>query len=43
MGVLAVALGVGFVLSAGVSFFLSRRLGLFDNTPAATDRDRGTA
>jgi hypothetical protein len=33
MGTLAVALGVGFVMSAGVSYVLSRRLGLFD--PAA--------
>ena len=30
VGVLAVALGVGFVLSAGVSYLLSRRLGLLE-------------
>jgi hypothetical protein len=30
MGVLAVAVGLGFLLSAGVSFFLSKRLGLFE-------------
>ena len=41
MGVLAVALGVGFVLSAVVSYVLSRRLGLFDNSAAAGDKERG--
>ncbi len=32
LGVLALALGIGFVLSAGVSYALSRRLGLFDSS-----------
>ena len=36
MGVLGMAIGAGFLISALVSFFLSRRLGLFPNdTPAA--------
>jgi hypothetical protein len=33
LGILAVALGVGFAVSAGVSFLLSHRLGLLDPTP----------
>lgn len=37
LGILAVALGVGFVVSAAVSFFLSRRLGLIE-APAASSR-----
>lgn len=35
MGVLAVAIGIGFLVSALVSYFLSKRLGLFG--PAATE------
>lgn len=35
VGVLMLALGAGFVLSAGASYGLARKLGLFD--PAATD------
>jgi hypothetical protein len=35
IGVLAVSLGAGFVLSAIVSFFLSKRLGLFERAQAA--------
>jgi len=35
VGMLAVAIGVGFVLSAGVSYILSHRLGLFDRPGAA--------
>jgi hypothetical protein len=38
MGILAVALGIGFVLSAGVSYALSHRLGLFAG--AAPEKDR---
>jgi hypothetical protein len=34
LGVLAIALGLGFVGSAGVSFLLSRRLGLIEAKPA---------
>jgi hypothetical protein len=34
-GCLAMALGAGFTVSAAASYFLSRRLGLFD--PPATD------
>ncbi len=34
LGVIALAVGVGFVASAGVSFFLSRRLGLWEAPPA---------
>jgi hypothetical protein len=36
IGVLALAVGAGFVVSAGASFLLSRRLGLFE--PAAPPR-----
>jgi hypothetical protein len=39
MGVLAVALGVGFVLSAVVSYVLSQRLGLFETPQAPAPRD----
>jgi hypothetical protein len=35
MGVLAIALGIGFVLSAVVSYVLSQRLGLFESPQAA--------
>jgi len=35
VGMLAVAIGVGFVLSAGVSYILSHRLGLFERSDAA--------
>jgi hypothetical protein len=35
VGMLAVAIGVGFVLSAGVSYILSHRLGLFERSGAA--------
>ena len=35
IGVLALALGIGFVLSAGVSLLLSKRLGLFERPAAA--------
>ena len=35
IGVLALSLGIGFVLSAGVSFLLSKRLGLFERPAAA--------
>lgn len=46
MGVFAVSLGLGFILSAIVSYVLSRRLGLFDTpqTPPLVDgRDRRDA
>lgn len=36
MGTLAMAIGVGFLLSAFVSFFLSKRLGLFTGNAAET-------
>ena len=35
-GGLAIALGVGFILSALGSYVLSRRLGLMDSAPAPT-------
>jgi hypothetical protein len=39
VGVLLMALGIGFVLSAGVSYFMSRRLGLLEPlTPTAPER-----
>ena len=36
VGVLALALGIGFVISAVVAYLMSRRLGLFDQTPLAS-------
>jgi predicted acyltransferase len=33
LGVLAIALGVGFVLSALISFVISKRLGLIEPAP----------
>jgi hypothetical protein len=35
IGVLAMALGIGFILSGGVSYVLSRRLGLLEPVPAS--------
>jgi hypothetical protein len=43
MGVLAMSLGVGFVISAAVSFGLSRKLGLFDGSAAVLQDDRREA
>jgi hypothetical protein len=44
IGVLAMALGVGFILSGGVSYVLSRRLGLLEPlTPAAPERHDSSA
>jgi ABC-type multidrug transport system fused ATPase/permease subunit len=37
MGVLAIAIGIGFVVSAIVSYALSRRLGLWETAPAPVD------
>jgi hypothetical protein len=37
MGVLAIAIGIGFVLSAIVSYVLSRRLGLWETAAAPAD------
>lgn len=34
LGVLALALGLGFILAAGASYFLSRRLGLIGSSPS---------
>lgn len=39
VGVLALAVGLGFVLSAVIAYALSRRLGLFDQTPLGTTSD----
>ena len=39
VGVLALAVGVGFVLSAVIAYALSRRLGLLDQTPLGTTSD----
>jgi hypothetical protein len=36
LGVLAIALGLGFIVSAAISFLLSRRLGLIEPPPAQT-------
>ena len=38
VGVMALTLGVGFVASAGVAYFISRRLGLIANPASASDR-----
>ena len=38
IGVLALAIGAGFVVSAAASFLLSRRLGLFEAPPAPRER-----
>jgi hypothetical protein len=38
MGILALALGGGFVISAGVAYVLSRKLGLFESRTAPLDR-----
>ncbi|MET0213022.1 MAG: hypothetical protein ABW292_08470 [Vicinamibacterales bacterium] len=38
IGVLALAIGAGFVVSAAASFLLSRRLGLFEAQPAPPER-----
>ena len=35
IGVLTIALGIGYILSGGVSYGLSRRLGLLESAPAA--------
>jgi hypothetical protein len=43
MGVLAMSLGVGFVISAAVSFGLSRKLGLFDGSAVVLQDDRREA
>lgn len=40
LGVLGVALGIGFVVAAGASFFVSRRMGLFTPPPAAAVPER---
>jgi hypothetical protein len=39
VGVLALAVGTGFVLSAVIAYALSRRLGLFGQTPLGTTSD----
>ena len=39
IGGLAVAIGLGFILSAGVSYLLSRRLGLIESTAALRERN----
>ncbi len=36
LGVLAIALGIGFIASAIISYVISRRLGLIEPPPAAT-------
>jgi hypothetical protein len=39
VGIVTLALGLGFVASAGAAYALSRRLGLFNDTPAAAASD----
>ena len=41
VSVLAVAIGVGFVGAAAVSYILSRKLGIWQQTPALTDTESG--
>ena len=41
VSVLAVAIGIGFVGAAAVSYILSRKLGLWQQTPALTDTESG--
>jgi hypothetical protein len=41
IGVLALALGIGFVLSALVAFVLSRRLGLLNHVPSTSSLETG--
>ena len=36
IGTLALALGAGFIISAAIAYFLSNRLGLFDQRPSVT-------
>lgn len=42
-GVLAMALGIGLILSGGVSYILSRRLGLVEPTTAPASADRNSS
>jgi hypothetical protein len=41
LGVIATALGVGFILAGAFSFVMSRRLGLLDPVPPLPARERG--
>jgi len=41
MGILAVAFGLGLILSSVISYLLSRRLGLFDTAAGLPTADRG--
>jgi hypothetical protein len=41
IGVLATALGLGFILAAGFSFVISRRLGLLETAGSLPPRERG--
>ena len=41
VSVLAVAIGIGFVAAAAVSYILSRKLGIWQQTPALTDTESG--
>jgi len=44
VGMLATAVGIGFVLSAGAAYMLSRRLGLLDRSPlASTSNNAGVS
>lgn len=40
VGVLTVTVGIGFVVSAGVAYYISRRLGLIRETPGDADTPR---
>ena len=41
IGILATALGLGFILAAAFSFVISRRLGLFESALPLTPKERG--
>jgi hypothetical protein len=43
VGILALALGAGFIVSAGIAYLLSSRLGLFDHRASGSDALGGAA
>jgi hypothetical protein len=44
IGILALALGAGFILSAAIAYFLSNRLGLFEpRSPVSADALAGSS
>jgi hypothetical protein len=43
VGMLATTVGIGFVLSAGAAYALSRRLGLLNRPPLSTSDNAGVS